>query len=71
MPDMDEEQLETTEVKSHRRVDDYIAWKKGIQQALAHFHQWLVRNGFEADQIETSLQATQGALSTDRITLAM
>lgn len=56
--------------QNHRRVDDYIAWKKSIQQALSQFHQWLVRNGFEADQIESGLQITQGQLQTDRITLA-
>lgn len=61
---------EAVKQSSHRRVDDYIAWKTNIQQALSKFQQWLVRNGFEADQIENKLQITQGALQTDRITLA-
>ena len=70
MPDRDDVIDESSAQQSHRRVDDYIAWKKSIQLALSNFQQWLVRNGFEADHIETSLQMTQGTLQTDRITLA-
>ena len=68
MPDLEQNDLATK--SNHRRVDDYIAWKTSIQKALSLFQQWLVRNGFEADQIENNLQITQGTLQTDRITLA-
>jgi len=70
MPDTELDNGQATAPNNHRRVDDYIAWKQGIQRALTQFQEWLVRNGFEADQIESGLQVTQGALQTDRITLA-
>jgi len=69
-PQTDFGQTKNDSANSHRRVDNYIAWKKNIQHALGNFHEWLVRNGFETDQIETNLQITRGTLQTDRITLA-
>ncbi|MES2662933.1 MAG: dynamin family protein [Pseudomonadota bacterium] len=52
------------------QVDRYIAWKRKLQLLLGEYRDWLSENALHTHRVEQMLSIAQGALQTDRITLA-